>query len=545
MENSLARTRGMRPLAAGAAFLALTLTVAGCAGGGVPSTGDAAGEPRSGGTLRVGVGDGLICIDPHQTYTYDGWAVTSSISDSLTDLDPETNEVVPWLATEWTVNDDATEYTFQLREDVTFSDGTPFTAEVVKANLDDTVTNLPGSPGAPVFLAGYEATTVDDTHTATVSFSMPNPAFLIGTSTPTISMLAPSTLELTPDERCQGGIVGTGPFVLDSFTPGQGASVVRRDGYAWPSALSDHDADAYLEGIDYSIVSSASVREGQLTSDQLDVSWGVGTQAAAGLEAAGVTVIRGTMPGVPMSLMVNTTEDRILGDAAVRSALQISFDRASAVAASSDGEYPAASSVLTRGLYGFADVADLFAYDPEAANEILDEAGWVAGDGGVRERDGRALTVDLVYSEDLGPVYAPTLTLFEEQARAVGIDVVLRPTTAAALSQSNVDGSYDLMSTSITQSDPNVLSLVVNYILRDRELMQEEGILDLLAASSSLANGPEREAALADLQAALIETGLIIPVFDQIEMAAAAPGVGGVRFDSQAKLLFYDTWLSE
>jgi peptide/nickel transport system substrate-binding protein len=542
MVNSTTRARSVtRTVAASVATVALGIALAGCADGTSTST-DTTSTPTSGGTLRVGVGEGLICVDPHQIYTYEGWAVTSAISDSLTALDPETNEIVPWLASEWSVNEDSTAYTFTLRDDVTFSDGTPLNAEVVKANLDDTVENLAGSAGAPVFLAGYESTTVDDTYTATVHFSAPNPAFLIGSSTPTISMVGLSTLALTPDERCQGGVVGTGPFVLDSFRPGEGATLVRRDGYDWSSAASEHSGEAYLDGIEFTIVSSGSVREGQLTSGQLDVAWGVGTQSASQLESAGATVIRGTVPGMPMSLLANTVEGRILSDASIRQALQIAFDRADTVAAASNGEYRAPTSVLTAGMYGWADESAALAFDPDAANEILDEAGWEMQSDGIREKDGVRLTVDLAFSEDLGPVYAPSLTLVQEQARAVGIELVLSPTTAAGLSQGSVDGTYDLMSTSITQSDPNVLALVVNYILLDKPLLEAEGILDLLAASGSAPNGPERESALADLQAALIDSALIIPVFEQIEIAAAAAGVGGLSFDSQAKLQFYDTW---
>jgi peptide/nickel transport system substrate-binding protein len=493
----------------------------------------------------VGVGEGFTCIDPHQVFTPDGWAVSSSISDSLTSLDPATGDVVPWLATDWTVNADATAYTFQLRDGVTFSDGTPFDAASVKANLDDTVEKLPGSNGAPVFLAGYESTTVDDRLVATVHFSQPNPAFLIGSSTPTISMLASSTLALTPDERCQQGVVGTGPFVLESYRPGEGATVVRREGYDWAPTTADHEGDAYLDEIDFSIVSAGSVREGQLTSGQLDATWGVGTQSAGELENAGTTVIRGKVPGVPMSLMANTLDGKILHDDAVRKALQIAFNRPDTVAAASNGEYSAATSVLTDGTYGWTDLSDALAYDPDAAKEILDDAGWVADGDGIREKDGVPLSVEVVYSEDLGPVYAPTLTLFQEQARAIGVDLELSPTTAAGLSQAGVDGSYDLVSTSITQSDPNALALVVNYILLDKDLLAKDGILDQLSASSSLPNGPERLSALADLQESLIDAGLIMPVFEPTEIAAAAPTVGGLAFDAQAKLNFYDTWIAQ
>ncbi|WP_426323348.1 ABC transporter substrate-binding protein [Microbacterium sp. E-13] len=536
--------RKARVLTAGLAVVAAGALLAGCAGG--PTTQSAApAEPQSGGVLRVGVGEGLICVDPHQVYTYDGWAVSSAITDSLTDLDPKTNEVVPLLATDWTVNEDASEYTFHLRDDVTFSDGTEFTAQSVKNNLDDTLANTPGSSGVPVYLGSYVETLVDDPYTATVRFSQPNPAFLIGTSTPTLSMLADATFESTPDERCQGDVIGTGPFVLDEFRPGQGATLSGREGYSWGSSLNAHDGDAYLDGIEFSIVSSGSVREGQVGSGQLDVAWGIGTRAVEELERSGSEVISRVVSGMPMSLLANTTDGRILADPAVRDALQITFDREGATAAASNDVYQAATSVLAAGMYGWADVSGRFATDTEAAAQILEDAGWVEGPDGIREKDGAPLEVEVVYSEDLGPVYGPTITLLQEQAKAVGIDLVLTPTTAAALSQASVDLTYDLMSTNITQSDPNVLALILDYVIPDKDLLASEGITDLMAESSTLPNGPEREAVLKELQEALIDSGLILPIWDAVELTAVAPNAAGVRFDAQAKLDFYDAWLAK
>src|SRR5690625_4465726 len=73
---------------------------------------------------------------PPEGGTYQNGGIINNIGDRLVYQDPETLDFEPWLATEWEVNDDATEYTFTLREDVTFSDGAPLTAGVVAADFD-------------------------------------------------------------------------------------------------------------------------------------------------------------------------------------------------------------------------------------------------------------------------------------------------------------------------------------------------------------------------------------------------------------------------
>ncbi|WP_240675639.1 ABC transporter substrate-binding protein, partial [Cellulomonas endophytica] len=257
--------RTTRPLrrrtAAAATATAALLALSACAGGTAAddATGTPTGEPVDGGRLRLAFfpdNAAFSCVDPFQTYWIEHRTVIRNVADSLTDQDPETGEIVPWLATAWTVNDAGTEYTFDLRTDVTFSDGTAFGPESVKAAFDSgaaVLTELPTAYGA-VYLAGYEATEVVDEDTVTVRFATPNAAFLQGTSTTNLAILAASSYARTPEERCLGAIVGSGPFVLDGYTPGQSTTLSKRDGYAWGAQLRVNAGEAYLDGIDITYV---------------------------------------------------------------------------------------------------------------------------------------------------------------------------------------------------------------------------------------------------------------------------------------------------
>ena len=190
---------------------------------------------------------------------------------------------MPWLAESWEVNDDATEFTFHLRDDVTFSDGTPFTADVVKANFDDIIANGAKANGA---LAGVHRLRRDRRR---------RPAdrdrHVLRTRTPrscrrrrpsALGFVAPSTLALPFEERATAGLVGTGPFTLDLVHQGQprSCSPSAPATRGRPTARAN-DGEAYLDEIVFTIIPEASVRTGALQSGQVAVIGGVPPQDIA------------------------------------------------------------------------------------------------------------------------------------------------------------------------------------------------------------------------------------------------------------------------
>jgi peptide/nickel transport system substrate-binding protein len=122
------RFRLRRPVLATLA-LGLVVTLSACAGTSSPAT-SAGGEPVEGGTLKVSFladNTNLVSLDPFQVYWLEHRVLLRNVAESLTDQDPETGEIIPWLATEWQISDDGLEYIFSLRDDVTFSNGEPAT----------------------------------------------------------------------------------------------------------------------------------------------------------------------------------------------------------------------------------------------------------------------------------------------------------------------------------------------------------------------------------------------------------------------------------
>ncbi|WP_258534946.1 ABC transporter substrate-binding protein [Streptomyces sp. PT12] len=168
-------------------FATGALAATGC-GASESGTGD--GAPEAGGELTFALASDPGCVDPQQQGNNDAIYPARQLVGSLTDEDPETGEIVPGLAESWEVSEDARSFTFHLRGDATFSDGTPVDAEAVRANFDGIVELGARAALGSGYLAGYEGTAVDDTHTATVTFAEPNAQFLRATTTFSLGLLA-------------------------------------------------------------------------------------------------------------------------------------------------------------------------------------------------------------------------------------------------------------------------------------------------------------------------------------------------------------------
>src|SRR6218665_374167 len=229
-------TRRLLPLAALVAASAMVLSA--CA----PSAGgDGHGElvwSIEGANLSAGH------MDPQVSQLDVSGLVQRAVLDSLVFQDDD-GSFSPWLAKSWEVSPDSTEYTFVLRDDVTFTDGEKFDAAAVKANFDRIVDPATESAQAASMLGVdyYAGTEVIDDYTVKVSFTQPYAPFLQAASTPQLGFYSPKGLKTPADKLKAGGpgiTVGTGPFELTEYTPDQELVYTRNDDYAW----GPHDATA-------------------------------------------------------------------------------------------------------------------------------------------------------------------------------------------------------------------------------------------------------------------------------------------------------------
>lgn len=172
--------------------------------------------PVSGGTLVYATDREPTCLDPHVAGDMPQVFLAQQFLDSLVSMD-ENGKIGPWLAKSWEVSPDGMTYTFHLRDDVHFTDGTPFNATAVKANLDHMANPKTQSSTAGGYIRQYRSTDVVDAHTAVVHLATPYAAFLEVLAQGFLGIESPTALARSRDENCekpgghrplQGGALG-------------------------------------------------------------------------------------------------------------------------------------------------------------------------------------------------------------------------------------------------------------------------------------------------------------------------------------------------
>ena len=517
------------------AAISLAFAVAGCS----PS------ETAQDNTLKIAFfGDNttLVSVDPFQVYWLEHRVLLRNVAESLTDQSPDDGKIIPWLAKSWEVSDDALSYTFHLRNDVTFSNGERFDAQAVKAAFDSNkafAAQLPATFGA-TYLAGYDHAEVVDDFTVKLVLSRPNAGFLQATSTTNLAILAPASYALSAKERSLGKIIGTGPFILEHYTPETGARLTRRQGYAWASASMKNKGDAHLDAVEISYIPEESVRNGLFLQGQADVLWPRNPFSEVDLklyQGKGATIQSRALPGPALNLYPNTRGQRVLADKRVRQALLKAIDRKSYASTVYNADFPVVSGVYDVTTPYFKNQADKLAYDPEGAARLLDEAGWSTGADGYRQKDGKRLSLgyNINGSETAGDV------LVQDQLRKVGIDLKLNVVTRAEWTAANAAGNYDLTSTYMTRADRIILQTILDPRSANSSTLAtntyEPSTLPrataLFDAGITATQAAQRASAYGDLQDLLVNEASAFPIYERVWQAATASRVRNFHWTAE------------
>ncbi|MDM3888631.1 ABC transporter substrate-binding protein [Pseudomonas sp. BCRC 81390] len=491
----------------------------------------------------------LVSVDPFQVYWLEHRVLLRNVAESLTDQDLDSGRIIPWLAKSWEISADALSYTFHLRQDVTFSNGERFDAHAVKAAFDSNkafASQLPATFGA-TYLAGYDHAEVIDDFTVRLVLSRPNAGFLQATSTTNLAILAPASYQLTAQERSQGKIIGTGPFILEHYTPEVGARLVKRPDYAWPSANMRNQGPAHVEAVDISYIPEESVRNGLFLQGKADILWPRNPFSEVDIklfQSKGATIQSRSLPGPALNLYPNTRNDRLLADRQVRLALQKAIDRTSYAHTVYNAAFPVVSGVYDVTTPYFKPQASKLAYDPKGAEQLLEAAGWHKGEDGYRHKNGQRLTLryNLTPAESAGDV------LVQDQLRKVGIDLKLNVLTRAEWVAGNAAGNYDLTSTYMTRADPIILQTILDprsansatlatntyepHTLAKAQVLFDRGI--------TATADPQRAQAYGQLQDLLIDEASAFPLYERVWQAATAPRVKDFRWTAEGFALFSD-----
>ena len=500
------------------------------------------GRP-SGGNLVYGLTLTPSGIDPHIDASSELGIPLTSVYDPLVWLTPD-GEFVPGLAQEWEISDDGLRYTFRLREDVTFHDGTPFNAEAVRFSLDRIADPETQSRKARGMLGPYERTEVIDEYTARVHFEEPYAPFLTSLSTVYLAMVSPEAVATWGDEY-QFHQVGTGPFIFDEYVPKDHLTLVRNPDYDWAPPFFEHQGPPRLEEVTFRFYTDPATRVLALESGEADVMGEIPPQDAVYLdEDPDYALLPVSIPGQPLQFFLNT-QRAPLDDQRVRQAISYAVNRPAIVGTVFKDYSPPAYGPLTRPTFAYdSDVEGTYAYDAEQAAALLEEAGWTDSDGdGIRDRDGEPLRLEAIL---MGWGYIPEVgQMMQHQLKQIGVDMRSREMTFSNAIGEVAEGNYHLIPFLFSSSDPDIIRTTFHSSnveggfnwskFSDSQLdaWLEEGKQEMDRST--------RREIYARIQQRIMEQAIIVPIRDYVNLNAAQADVQNLRYDRQG----WFPWLYE
>lgn len=480
-------------------------------------------------------------MDPQTSQLDVSAMVQRAVLDSLVFQEAD-GSFSPWLATDWEISDDATEYTFHLRDDVTFHDGEPFDAEAVKANFDRIVDPETASAQAASMLGAdfYAGTEVVDDHTVTVSFTQPYAPFLQAASTAQLGFYSPAVLESSADELKAGGpgiTVGTGAFELTDYTPKQEIVYTRNDDYAW----GPHGEGApKVETLRVEILPEASVRVGVVESGEADLASQLPPNLAAELPDS-LTVDSIEYPGLPYSLFLNEKHG-VFADERVREAFSRAIDIDAAVEEIYFGKFPRAWSILGSTTPGYdASLEGTWPFDQDEANRLLDEAGWTTRDAdGIRTKDGARLSARWIAWTPVPDDRVALANAIQSDLKAVGFDLVREVLEPGAYNEQYGPKTFDVTDWGFSGADPDLLrSHLHTDGFQNASQVSDPEIDALLEGAIATTDTDARAELYAQLQQWNAQHVAIVPLYSPALITAVGDTVSGLAYDIYGRPLFY------
>lgn len=379
--------------AATIAIAALALT--GCAAGGDSGSGDGSG----GDTLTLGAILAPTTLDPAGAEWGNRAPFYQAVFDTLLLATPE-GTIEPWLASEWAYNEDNTVLTLTLRDDVTFSDGSELTADVVVKNLQRFKDGTSPDAGYLGSIASMEA---PDDQTVVITLSAPDPAFLNYLTRDPGLIGAEASFESADVDT---NPVGSGPYVLDTAATVTGTSYVytKNEDYWNPDA--QHYDELVINVLSDPTAALNAIKAGEANGVKLS-----NNDNLAEVEGAGWTVNANELDFQGLLLLDRAgTMAPELADPKVRQAINFAFDREGLLKAIGADKGTVTTQVFSAASDAYdPELDEYYTYDPDKAKELLAEAGLA---------DGFTLSLPSV-----GVFGTAAPTLIQQQLADVGITV--------------------------------------------------------------------------------------------------------------------------
>ena len=385
---------------------------------------------QDGTTFTWGTFGNPVSLDSMNTTDGISFRVITQGCEGLLRFDKGTTNTLPNLATSWETSEDGQTWVFQLRDDVSFQDGTPFNAEAVAWNF-----NRWGDTSHPehfeefvftyyeYFYGGFDDDSVIASVEATGEFEVTftlneaNGVFLTNMAPTMTSIHSPTAVKThtTAYGDPEVGFVCTGPFRFGEWLPDQRVVLERNADY-WG------EVEGNLDRIVFQVIPDNAARFAALRAGQIDGTEQINVEDLDSIEMDDSLAIQ-MRP--PLNILYLAFNFRVveLQDARVRRAISMALDRAAIVEAFYPPGAVVAKTQVPSSLWGFNDDIPFEAYDPEGARALLAEAGYPDGFSSMTivgvDDDGN-LTDEVIEQRPFTIWYQPVVRPYNPDGQAIG-----------------------------------------------------------------------------------------------------------------------------
>lgn len=464
-------------------------------------------------TVTVGLFQDPPHLDPALSTATSEYVVLNQIFDTLLTFD-ENGDVAPNLATSWEISEDGLTYSFELRDDVTFHDGTPFDAEAMKFSLERTM-NMPA--GAFVEqLSNIEAVTVTGDHSLEITLAEPQGAFLT-------YMADRSSTAVSPVAAAEGDVafdaapVGTGPFKFVSRIQQDNITLEANDAY-W-------DGAPQVDNVVFRFFPDGSVRYANLRSGAVDIIYPIESKDyVTAQNNADIKLLKQPTNGWRV-LVLDVTEPPF-DNVELRRALSAAIDREAINQVVFKGlETPATSLIPAASPFFVENDLPVNAV-PERARELVEASG-------IRNPSAIMTTIARSPEDQL-------TQLIQAMAGQGGLELDIEPVEVGEYLRRNNAGEFDVVTMQWSgQADPdaNITSFLITDGYWNWSGYSNPEVDRLLAEAQSASDVAKRRDLYGQVMEIVNQDVPIIPLTNQVRLVGTRSGIGGVRLQPNTGIL--------
>lgn len=472
-------------------------------------------------TLIVGLHQDLESTDPTVGGPIASVTYNMAVADHLVYMSEAGLE--PWVLESWEVTPEGV-YTWQVRKGITFTDGTVLDAEAVKFSIERLLVpenNL--RYGA--YFANLRTIEVIDEYTLRLDMGQYDVEFMermtnIGIVSPTAVQALGTNFATAP--------VGSGPFIFESYTPGE-RIVLRRNPNYW------RPGEPKVDRLVFRIIPETGVRLIELEAGTLHYAMNMASADLDRAADAGLMIEKGPALG---RLVLYFNLKRIT-DVNVRRAVNHAIAREPLMEAVTGGIGRPAYYAVPEVMWTYNPNIQIYEYDPDRANQILDDAGWVRGNDGVRAKDGVRLEWQMPV--EANPASVQATELISAMLEEIGIRVTIRPLDTAAHTDAARGGDHDLtlMQWASTSTDPwfTAADLFSTYSWNMAQYGEPDFLDPLITAGLTTLDRDKRQAIYDEFFTYTQDQSLSVTLGHVPQVFVARPEVDGVRIMGARLLL--------